>query len=189
MRLRIVSVSVFAALGACVTAPTPPSASRVFADHLRLCPRGSISNAPEADGAGRVKDFSPFTTINGVTLARAPVGGCLSSGFGARGKSPHEGVDFSTLSPRPVFAAGDGVVVSAAFDGGYGKSVLVRHGRGVVTRYAHLSEFAPGLQRGERIRAGARIGLTGKTGAATGVHLHYEILVDGAPRNPLTVGR
>ncbi len=73
--------------------------------------------------------------------------------------------------------------------GGYGKMILIRHNDRVKTRYGHLSSYAAKLHTGHKVRQGDLIGRTGKTGNATGVILHYEIIVDGQPRDPLTVGR
>lgn len=135
--------------------------------------------------------FAPLTRVSGAILARAPVGGCVSSGFGQRRGGAgriHKGVDLYTRTPAPVYAGGDGVVSEIGVQNGYGKVVVIRHNNRVSTRYAHLSAFAPGLRRGARVRMGERIGTTGRTGNATAVHLHYEIRVGGAPKNPLTVG-
>jgi murein DD-endopeptidase MepM/ murein hydrolase activator NlpD len=160
---------------------------------LRLCAGMGVSNAPAADSRGRIVNFEPVANVHGVVLTRAPVDACVSSGFGPRrgrgGRgSTHEGVDLYTRSPAPIYAAGDGVVESVATLNGYGRTVLIRHNGRVKTRYAHLSEYAPSLRRGARVRRGEVLGQTGRTGNATAVHLHYEILVDGRPQNPLTVG-
>ena len=71
---------------------------------------------------------------------------------------------------------------------GYGKTIVIRHNRSLKTRYAHLSRYAPDLRPGKRVARGDYIGDTGRTGNATAVHLHYEIISNGRPRNPLTVG-
>lgn len=130
--------------------------------------------------------------MRGKKLLRAPVAACVSSGFGPRrggAGSFHHGVDLFTRGPSPVYAGGDGVIESVQTLRGYGKTVLITHGRGIKTRYAHLSEYARGLKSGARVSRGEMIGRTGRTGNATAIHLHYEILVDGRRQNPLTVGR
>ena len=101
----------------------------------------------------------------------------------------HYGFDLYTGRPAPIYAGGDGVIEAAETMRGYGKTLLIRHGNGVETRYAHLSSYAPGISRGARVRMGDKIGVTGRTGNATAVHLHYEILVDGKRHNPLTIGK
>lgn len=187
----VVCVLLSSLLASCASAPksaAPPPRS-ASAQVLAVCP-GHVSNAPVADERGHIERFSPYADIRGIELARAPVTGCLSSGFGPRrggaGRN-HEGVDLFTRNPVPIAAAGDGVVESAGSMRGYGNVITVRHKNGVATRYAHLSAFA--VHKGARVRQGQVIGRTGDTGNATAVHLHYEVLVDGRPVNPLTVGR
>ena len=188
----------FAALSACASAPPardahirtapPPS---LHASHLELCPGVSISNAPASDGARRIIAYEPYARVNGATLSRAPVSACVSSGFGPRrgGASGfHKGVDLYTRAPTTVFAGGDGVIEAVGTLRGYGRTITIRHASGVKTRYAHLSEYAPGVAPGARVSMGQAIGRTGATGNASAVHLHYEILVDGRPHNPLTIG-
>ncbi len=168
--------------------PTPPSSSQTAV--LTVCP-GIVSNAPRADRNRRVVNFEPLINVRGVTLLRAPVRGCVSSGFGPRRAGAgrfHEGLDIFTHNPAPIYAAGDGVVESVASLNGYGRTVLIRHRNGVKTRYAHLSSYARGVRRGSRVSRGDVIGRTGKSGNATAVHLHYEVIVNGRARNPLTVG-
>ena len=182
-----------AALGACASTqssrPTSPGEAHAS---LRLCDGVKISNAPATDRTGRIIDYDSTAYVGGVSLLRAPVNACVSSGYGPRNggaSSFHHGVDLYTRNPAAVYAGGDGVVASVDVLSGYGKTILIRHARGVETRYAHLSDYAPGLRRGARVNAGQRIGTTGRTGNATAVHLHYEIIVDGRRHNPLTVGR
>jgi murein DD-endopeptidase MepM/ murein hydrolase activator NlpD len=189
MRVQRLAALLPFALAACATAPSAPPPDGAFPRAMGLC-SGDVSNAPEADGRGRIEEFTPFVELRGVILARAPVAGCLSSGFGPReggaGKF-HAGIDIATVTPKPVRAAADGVVARADYQGAWGNKILIEHRRGVETRYAHLSEYAPRIVRGVRVSAGEVIGYTGKTGNATGVHLHYEILVDGRALNPLTL--
>lgn len=188
MRIERLAALLPFALAACATAPSAPPPGD-FPRAMSLC-SGDVSNAPDTDGRRRIEDFTAFLEVRGVVLARAPVPGCLSSGYGPReggaGKF-HAGIDIATVTPRPIRAAADGVVERADFEGAWGNKILIEHRRGVETRYAHLSEYAPRIVRGVRVSAGEVIGYTGKTGNATGVHLHYEILVDGKALNPLTL--
>lgn len=158
---------------------------------LAICPGMRVANAPPAGPDGRLANYSPLTVLRGAMLARAPVDACLSSGFGPRSGGAgafHDGIDLYTGSPRPVLAGGDGRIVSIGEQHGYGLMIVIAHGDGVSTRYAHLSSIAPDLRAGLRVRAGAVIARTGKSGNATAVHLHYEILVDGRPVDPLRAG-
>lgn len=151
----------------------------------------NVSNAPRTDRSGHISNFQPTTNVAGVSLLRAPVSACVSSGFGLRksgARQFHDGVDLFTRTPTRIYAGGDGIIGSIQTLRGYGRTILIRHNERVQTRYAHLSSYADGLRKGARVRKGQLIGLTGKTGNATAVHLHYEILVNGRPKNPLSVG-
>jgi murein DD-endopeptidase MepM/ murein hydrolase activator NlpD len=127
-------------------------------------------------------------------LLRTPVDGArLSSGFGMRmhpilGYSRmHKGVDFAVPTGTPVYAAGDGTVEQAGWAGSYGRYIRVRHNPRTATAYAHLSRIAAAAAAGQHVRQGEVIGYVGMTGAATGPHLHYEVLKDGAQVNPISV--
>ena len=113
----------------------------------------------------------------------------LSSTFGYRsdpfsGRSTmHKGVDFSMKPGNPIYATGDGVVESVGFEFfGYGNSVLIDHGFGYKTRYAHLKSI--GAVEGMPVKRGECIGQSGNTGKSSGPHLHYEVLYKGRPVNP-----
>jgi murein DD-endopeptidase MepM/ murein hydrolase activator NlpD len=117
-----------------------------------------------------------------------PTKGVLTSGFGYR-ISPisgtnmfHGGIDIGTATGTPVNAAADGQVLQAEYMGGYGYSILIYHGGGFATFYAHLSGFA--ISAGSKVKRGQVIGYVGSTGYATGPHLHFEVRVNGAQKNP-----
>ncbi|MDQ6916941.1 MAG: peptidoglycan DD-metalloendopeptidase family protein [Pseudomonadota bacterium] len=99
----------------------------------------------------------------------------------------HKGVDFGAPTGTPVHAAGDGKVVSAGRQNGYGNAVVLQHGASFSTVYAHLSRFAAGIRPGARVAQGEVIGHVGQTGWATGPHLHYEFRVNNEQRNPMTI--
>jgi murein DD-endopeptidase MepM/ murein hydrolase activator NlpD len=127
-------------------------------------------------------------------LIRTPiVAGKLTSGFGVRyhpilGYSrPHTGVDWAAPIGTQIFAAGNGTIVSAGWDSGYGRRIEIQHANGYVTTYNHLSGFARGMSEGARVRQGQIIGYLGQTGLATGPHLHYEVLVNGHFVDPMRV--
>ena len=100
---------------------------------------------------------------------------------------PHRGVDYAAASGTPVKAAGDGKVSFAGKQNGYGNVVIIDHGRGYQTLYAHLKGFARGIKRGSRVQQGKIIAYVGQTGWATGPHLHYEFRINGTHKNPVTV--
>lgn len=124
-----------------------------------------------------------------ITPTILPVKGIPTAGFGIRnnpfseGKEFHTGIDISCPSGRPVYASADGMVVEANYLGGLGKCVTLFHGLGVSTKYGHLSKIV--VKEGQKIKRGTIIGYTGSTGRSTGPHLHYEILLNGKPVNPL----
>lgn len=99
----------------------------------------------------------------------------------------HEGIDLAAITGTPIHAAADGVVRSAGPYGGYGNYIRIEHDERLVTAYAHLSRFAPGLRPGKRVVRGELIGRVGNTGRSTGPHLHFEVLTEGKPTNPLAL--
>jgi len=102
-------------------------------------------------------------------------------------KRPHRGVDYAAATGTPIKASGDGRVTFRGRKGGYGNTVIIKHGNQYTTLYAHLSRFNRKVKKGSRVQQGQVIGYVGKTGLATGPHLHYEFRVNGVHRNPLTV--
>jgi murein DD-endopeptidase MepM/ murein hydrolase activator NlpD len=95
----------------------------------------------------------------------------------------HNGLDMNAAMGQPIVAAADGTVFFAAVKGGYGNSIMIDHGGGMVTLYAHQSRFAVGV--GTRVSAGQVIGYAGSTGVSTGPHLHFEVRINGKPVNPV----
>jgi murein DD-endopeptidase MepM/ murein hydrolase activator NlpD len=113
-----------------------------------------------------------------------PVAGILGDRFGPRGNWFHPGLDFEAPTGTPVHAARSGRVAFAGWDtGGYGLLVILDHGGGVTTRYAHLSKVA--VSAGAHVAAGKTVGRVGATGHATGPHLHFEVRVRDAATDPL----
>ncbi len=107
----------------------------------------------------------------------------MTAEFGVpRGGSRHEGIDLAAPAGTPVRATGDGTVITAGKDGRYGKSVVIDYGGGFRTRYAHLKKIE--TKKGKRVRRGDLIGKVGKSGNASGAHLHYEVLKNGVPVDP-----
>ena len=102
---------------------------------------------------------------------------------GGRGSRRHQGIDIGAPKGWPVFATADGVVSRVDRDRrGYGRYVVLSHANGYSTLYAHLSKVR--VKQGARVRAGETIGAIGRTGRATGYHLHYEVRRNGQPVNP-----
>ncbi|MBT8213706.1 MAG: peptidoglycan DD-metalloendopeptidase family protein [Acidimicrobiia bacterium] len=117
-----------------------------------------------------------------------PVPGPISSGFGPRlhpilgYTRMHTGADMSAGQGDPIVAGADGVVILAAYNGGYGNTVMIDHGGGMVTLYAHQSSLA--VVYGQTVATGDLIGYIGSTGLSTGPHLHFEVRINGEPVDP-----
>jgi hypothetical protein len=128
------------------------------------------------------------SAVDGWTI---PAHGRLSSGFGRRGNPTgegdqhHAGLDFAAACDTPIVAAGPGIVVRSGAASGYGNLVVVDHGGGLVTRYAHMEAEDLTVVVGQPVAAGQQIARVGSTGDSTGCHLHFEVLVDGAATDPL----
>ena len=119
-----------------------------------------------------------------------PVVGFVTSGFGARSapfgggrRQFHKGLDISNRTGTPIMATAQGTVLKAGHDGAYGLSVEINHGGGIVTKYAHMQRFV--VQPGQYVKRGEVIGYIGMTGRTTGPHLHYEVILNGVPVNPM----
>lgn len=131
-----------------------------------------------------------MTRTLGAVPVRKPIVGeiDLSSSFGVRsdpfGRGPamHSGLDFRGDTGDPVRATANGTVVSAGWNGGYGKMVEIDHGNGISTRYGHMSEII--VKVGQSVRIGQTVGKIGSTGRSTGPHLHYETRIEGDAVDP-----
>jgi murein DD-endopeptidase MepM/ murein hydrolase activator NlpD len=97
----------------------------------------------------------------------------------------HEGVDLAVPIGTPVYAASDGMIEKVGPYAGYGNYVRIEHGDGLATAYGHLSRFAPGIKPGMHVAQGQLVAFSGNTGRSTGPHLHFEVLTDGQPVDPL----
>jgi len=117
----------------------------------------------------------------------------ISSHFGKRyhpilnRMKAHKGVDYAAPRGTPIKAAGDGKIIFRGRKGGYGKTIVIQHGKKYSTLYAHMSKYAKNLATGKKVKQGQTIGYVGSTGRATGPHLHYEFRVNNSHRNPLTI--
>jgi murein DD-endopeptidase MepM/ murein hydrolase activator NlpD len=131
-----------------------------------------------ADGAIAVPSDKPVKTAE------------FTSGYGTRtdpfrgGAARHQGIDLAAPIGTPIYATADGTVSESGWNsGGYGNLIKVDHGRGIETRYAHLSRIS--VSAGQRVTRGQVIGYMGSTGRSTGSHLHYEVRIDGRAVNPI----
>ena len=144
-------------------------------------------------------DQKEFFSIRGKNVEKAflrsPVEfSYISSKYNLKRKHPilnkikaHTGVDYAAPTGTPVRTTGDGTISFRGNNGGYGKLIEIKHSEDYSTRYAHLSRYKKDLKVGDKVSQGEIIGYVGKTGRATGPHLHYEFRVNGMHTNPLTV--
>lgn len=144
--------------------------------------------------AAGIEYFDAFGRSPKSMLMKTPIDGArITSGFGMRlhpilgYTRMHKGIDFAAPIGTPVMSAGSGTVMFVGVEHGYGNFVLVDHGNGYSTAYAHLLRFSRGLHPGIHVRQGQTIAYVGATGETTGPHLHYEIRVNNAQVNPLRV--
>jgi murein DD-endopeptidase MepM/ murein hydrolase activator NlpD len=145
---------------------------------------------------GLVDYYDEFGNNSRKFLMRRPVrseSANFVSGFGMR-RHPvlnflrmHAGVDWSAPIGTPIMAAGNGVIEEAKFKGEFGNYIRIRHANGYSTSYAHQSRFAQGMAEGVKVRQGQVIGFIGSTGLSTGPHLHYEVLVNNRPVDPMAI--
>jgi len=158
--------------------------------------RGTAHKAVRYTDARHHTDYySPDGRSMRKAFLRTPVAFTrISSRFSLGRKHPilntirrHVGVDYAAPRGTPVKSTGSGKIVWRSRKGGYGNTIVVKHGSRYSTLYAHLSRFARGLHTGSRVQQGQIIGYVGSTGLATGPHLHYEFRINGVHRNPLTV--
>jgi len=117
----------------------------------------------------------------GVSIVR-PVSGILTSRFGSRWGSTHTGIDVGAPTGTPIYAAAGGTVIFSGWKGTLGKLIVVNHGNGVQTYYAHCSSLLVSV--GQTVSAGQQIAKVGNTGRSTGPHLHFEIRLNGSAVNP-----
>ena len=127
-------------------------------------------------------------------LLRKPIAvGEMTSGFGMRYHPIlrfarlHSGVDWAAPVGTPILAAGNGIVIKAAYDSGYGRRVEIQHANGYVTTYNHMSGFGRGIAAGVRVTQGEIVGYLGQSGLATGPHLHYEVIINGNFVDPMAI--
>jgi murein DD-endopeptidase MepM/ murein hydrolase activator NlpD len=127
-------------------------------------------------------------------LIRKPIAeGELRSGFGMRYHPilhyarMHTGVDWANAIGTPILAAGNGVIIKAGLESGYGRHIEIQHANNYVTTYSHMSGFARGIQEGAHVTQGQVIGYLGQSGLATGPHLHYEVIVNGHYVDPMAI--
>ena len=176
---------------------------RLGLDPNRLQAKGGVGGPYEAVDSARAADPSFKALFNSwkqldqleqgtiaIPSAEPVKGVAFTSSFGIRSdpfrgtRAMHAGIDLAGPVGTPIYATADGIVGRSEYNsGGYGNLVEINHGRGIQTRYGHLSRSM--VSAGQRVKRGEVIGLMGSTGRSTGSHLHYEVRIDGKAVNPV----
>lgn len=155
-----------------------------------LLPHVGGTGDADSDRASAILDGLDRMNLYRIAVEKAPFALPVktsfryTSGFGRRWGRMHEGIDMAGAAGSPILATADGVVTHAGWQSGYGNLVTIRHEFGLETRYGHLSKVR--VEVGQKVSRGDRIGDMGNTGRSTGTHLHYEVRVNGAAKNPMT---
>ena len=144
--------------------------------------------AQSASLAAAIRDAQAVAGSTGAGVPSAsgfiwPVNGAVVSGYGMRWGRLHEGIDIAASTGTPIWAAAAGTVIHAGWLGGYGNLVVVDHGNGLATAYAHASAILVGV--GQQVAQGESVALVGSTGNSSGPHLHFEVRVNGVAVDPL----
>lgn len=137
----------------------------------------------QAESKVILKGTKSTASVNKTILA-TPSRGSVSSAFGARWGKMHEGLDIAANLGSPIYAALDGTVSYAGWSDGYGNLIKLKHEDGIETYYGHCSKLLVSI--GEKVDEGEKIGEVGSTGRSTGPHLHFEVRVNGVPKNPVS---
>lgn len=160
----------------------------IRAMHNQIDQLNEATTAQEESFEALLLSLDEQKNLLACTPAIWPTRGIITSGFGNR-KSPftgmnefHKGLDIASKHGTKIIAVADGTVTFADRKGTYGKMMVINHGHGMVTRYAHLDEFLKKV--GEKVKRGEIIAEMGNTGRSTGPHLHYEVRLNGVPVDP-----
>jgi len=139
-----------------------------------------VAQGPAVQSVTTVATSRGSGSISGMSW---PLSGRITSYYGYRRGGFHTGIDINGSVGQPYYAAADGKVIAAGWYGNYGRMILIDHGNGVATRYAHSSQLLVSV--GSTVKKGQTIGYVGTTGKTTGPHLHFEVIINGSTVNPL----
>jgi murein DD-endopeptidase MepM/ murein hydrolase activator NlpD len=174
--------------GAAIPGPAPAAEANLSALPGKLSSLQTEASRQEQSLRELQEYFDDQRSLLASTPSIWPTRGWVTSDFGTRmdpytaERRMHQGMDIATPHGQVVYTPSDGTVVFIGTEGGYGKVLVVDHGYGVKTRYAHLSEVH--VRLGDRVSRGDQVASVGNTGRSTGPHLHYEVRVNGIPENP-----
>ncbi len=168
-------------------APSVRKAQEIRVDLNALIRRANLLSSSFEEAADSLSSNSKRLA---ATPSIMPTQGWLTSAFSSMREHPilhiarpHEGIDVTAPMGSPIEAPAGGVVLDAGWETGYGNTVTIDHGYGIVTKFAHAPKLL--VKKGDHVSRGQRIALVGRTGLATGPHLHYEVHVNGRPVDPL----
>ena len=174
-----------------ISAVSDEEAEKVISKELKEAKKADdikIAKAKAAAAQAAASKVTKVSDVKGVKFTYKPVSGIITSRFGYRsspggiGSTNHKGLDIAAGCGTPIYAAAAGTVEFAGTSGKLGKLVIINHGNGVKTYYAHCNSLK--VSAGQTVEAGTNISTVGKTGTATGYHLHFEIRVNGTSVNP-----
>ncbi len=173
---------------ATIPGPAPAAEANLSALPGKLSSLATEASRQEQSLRELQEYFDDQRSLLASTPSIWPTRGWVTSDFGTRidpytaDRKMHQGMDIATPHGQPIYTPSDGTVVFVGTEGGYGKVLVVDHGYGVKTRYAHVSEIH--VKLGQRVSRGDKVASVGNTGRSTGPHLHYEVRVNGIPENP-----
>ena len=173
---------------ATIPGPAPAAEANLSALPGKLSSLATEASRQEQSLRELQEYFDDQRSLLASTPSIWPTRGWVTSDFGTRidpytaDRKMHQGMDIATPHGQPIYTPSDGTVVFVGTEGGYGKVLVVDHGYGVKTRYAHVSEIH--VKLGQRVNRGDKVASVGNTGRSTGPHLHYEVRVNGIPENP-----
>lgn len=178
-----------------ISAVSNEEAAKLIATELKAAKTADDVKIAKAKAAAAAKaaaqtasTVTKTSSVNGITFTVKPVSGTITSRFGYRvspggiGSTNHKGLDIAASCGTPIYAAAAGTVEFAGTNKTLGKYVIINHGNGVKTYYAHCNSLK--VSSGQKVEAGTNIATVGKTGTATGYHLHFEVRVNGTSVNP-----
>lgn len=158
----------------------------IEADFISLTDKIAIQKKEINDSLGPIKNKLAYLMAKPSIM---PVTASITAGFGyrknpftSRGSEFHKGTDFAASYGQTAVATGDGIVIFSGWNAGYGRMVIISHGYGITTLYAHNSKLL--VKQGDKVKKGQAITKVGNTGRSTGTHLHYEVKLNGKNVNP-----
>jgi len=158
----------------------------IESDFASLSDKIAAQKQAISDSLGPIKDQLAYLMAKPSIM---PVTAAITAGFGyrknpftSRGSEFHKGIDFAASYGQTAVATGDGIVIFSGWNAGYGRMVIISHGYGITTLYAHNSKLL--VKQGDKVKKGQAITKVGNTGRSTGTHLHYEVKLNGKNVNP-----